>query len=327
VKRILYIFFFLIFFGYILQLYKPKVIQLFNFSNNQESGIILPSQLKEISTHTLNDMHVVEAYNETKDWELFADIAKNIRGEGVWNLKGVKVNFYNEDKIDFTVSGDSAVYDSSTRGLNFEGDIVGTMTNQNSFATQSLSYNPFLRKVISDTPVTFKSKINKSSPLESNGMTLNAHKMETHIVSQDILFSEGVNGHYSNSETGNIKISAVSAKVSKQNQNVEFFDNVVMFWPQGQFESDYLLIESHPVTQKIENILFKGNVRLHMDNRFASCGKARLIISSQAIELDENPRIIENQNQIEGEKIIINYLDNSVIVNKMKANLSEGAGR
>ncbi len=61
----------------------------------------------------------------------------------------------------------------------------------------------------------------------------------------------------------------------------------------------------------IEKIVAQGNVRIQGEGREGRSGFLTYFPDTEVVELEQDPRLIEGRNSVEGEKIVLNLRDNT----------------
>ncbi|RYZ78278.1 MAG: LPS export ABC transporter periplasmic protein LptC, partial [Proteobacteria bacterium] len=102
----------------------------------------------------MNGLHYVETQVQGgRDWEFFAEAAEGSIGTAAFDLKNVRVLFYNKEKVSFTVTGDRGSIDGKSKDLRIRGNVVTKSENGYTFKTPSIFYSSKKREILSPEKV------------------------------------------------------------------------------------------------------------------------------------------------------------------------------
>ncbi|MEN0057954.1 MAG: LPS export ABC transporter periplasmic protein LptC, partial [Bdellovibrio sp.] len=103
-----------------------------------------PSALAE---QKMQGVHLVESQQGHRDWELFASSAEGSEGAGTWKVLKVRVLFYNQEKVEFTVTGDMGTIDYKSKDLSIVGNVITRSENGYIFESPSVFYSAKTRQI------------------------------------------------------------------------------------------------------------------------------------------------------------------------------------
>lgn len=151
-KNIIFVFFLLFLFFELLVVF-PRTIEksnneTTNKSNNEtaeqknaptspESEAITQDQ----AIQKMQGVHLVESKEGHQDWELFSDAAESQKGKVAWKLYNVKVLFFNEGRVEFTVIGDEGHIDAQSKDLHIQGNVKTHSENGYHLKTDYVEYS------------------------------------------------------------------------------------------------------------------------------------------------------------------------------------------
>ncbi len=109
-------------------------------------------------------------------------------------------------------------------------------------------------------------------------------------------------------------ITSNRMEAEKLGDKVTFLGNVILKREGMTLSSDSMVVFYDTATKDIREIEAYGNVVVHQDGRVAFSNNASYFSREEKIVLTGDARIIENENQIGGEKITLFMRDDRSIV-------------
>ncbi|MEQ1722841.1 MAG: LPS export ABC transporter periplasmic protein LptC, partial [Pseudobdellovibrio sp.] len=134
-------------------------------------------QKKNAVEQKMQGVHLVENNDREKGWELFANEAVGTN-DFQWVVKNVRVQFFNENKATYTVTGDIGEIDGESKDMMIRGNVKTSSTNGYSFKTDTLRYLAKQKIMTSVDAVLMEGPPDKSG----NGFKLTGEKLLVDIV-------------------------------------------------------------------------------------------------------------------------------------------------
>jgi LPS export ABC transporter protein LptC len=272
--------------------------------------------------HTLKTVHLVESFKDDKEWELFADSARNRAATSSWQLKKVKVNFLDARGRLTKVIGDEATFQSKLRKLHIYGNVSVETPNGYVIRTNEIFYTSHDRQLFTLNEVEI-SREEMGKIKKSLGSSIRGGFMRTSMQDQEILLGGSVRASRELNSGRRLIVHSGQAKLSRNQGSVEFYEEVKISWGPNQFSGEKAQFLYNEKLSQLETVILAGHVKIQSDTRYASCDKAILNIQNGTTELVGNPRVIEGDSQISGEVIVLNYEDDTVRVKNIKASFQE----
>jgi LPS export ABC transporter protein LptC/lipopolysaccharide transport protein LptA len=299
----------------------PEIIQVLNTKNNlgqvspEESQPIVPSSERKMS-----GVHLVESQSGQRDWELFATSAFGTEAKGSWKLETVKINFFNEKGMQFTVTGNRGFFDPQSKNISVEGQVLTVSTNGYEFRTDSAQYLSSEKKISSpDSVKMFGPKDKKGKRLELIGVG-----METHLEQSKMKILRQVRAEKYLEEGRQLVILSGAAEFSAKSQLSRFYeqvslkvDSVKMQGPEAQFVYSQ-------TKQTLERVTILGGAKISDDDKFATAETVEYFPQEDRYTLQGNPRVIQNTDEIVGDKIILIDGGRKIRVEKVRAKVDQG---
>lgn len=267
----------------------------------------------------MKGVHLVESRNGTRDWELFAEQAQSQDKKSQWVLKTVKVFFYNLDKIDFIVTGDSAFIEPGSKNIRIEGNVTTKSANGYQFKTPSVAYLAKNRSIQSLDKVEMLSPADEDGP----GFKLEGQHLEAFVDTNKMIIHKKVKGTKSIARGREFRVSSGSSVFSGKDRSAIFKNNVTMQMDSIKMEGP----EAHFVYKEgahlLESLKVVGGAKVTDADKFATSDSVIYDPEKNDFIFMGKPRVVQNSDEIIGEKIIFVDGGKRVKVEKIKANMEK----
>jgi len=105
-------------------------------------------KLKNVNYNTVNE-------NNIKMWDLKADSAMYYKDRERLLLEGVDVSFYSDGKV-YRLTGNTGEYNTKTRDIEVNGQVVGVLPDSTELRTETLLYNHQKRIMTTNDKISIK---------------------------------------------------------------------------------------------------------------------------------------------------------------------------
>lgn len=258
-----------------------------------------PSSLAE---QKMQGVHLVESQQGNRDWELFAVSAEGSQGLGNVKLKQVKVLFYNKEKVEFTVTGDTGTMDAKTKDLSVIGNVVTRSENGYVFQTPSIYYSSKTRIIDSPQQVLMQGPKDNSGA----GLYLKGNRMKSYVDQSKMVILDKVTAQKPEKDGKKFEIAAEGAEFSGKNREAKFlgtvrmnYDNMKLEGPEASF--------LYSAGDILSSVAVKGGVRVSDATKFATSESVNLDLLANKYTFKGRPRVIQNNDELSGDEII--FLD------------------
>lgn len=272
-------------------------------------------QKKERVEQKMKGVHLVESQRGARDFELHAEKARGYQQEGDYFLDKVKVQFYNLDANDFTVTGNEGEVDGKTKNIKIKGNVVTKSANGYTFYTDEIFYNFAMRKIISP------GKIRMIGPSDDQGDGLKLDGYNMHIlvdINEMKIFKDIVANKPMNSNQ-NLKITSEMATFSGKNKEAHFENNVLLNYGSMLIRGpDCYFIYSGNM-KSLERINVKGGVELTDKKRRATSQDLIVDLQKATLRFTGSPKIYQDEDEIAGEEILLLDGGKRLKIQKVKA--------
>ncbi|MEK6773857.1 MAG: LPS export ABC transporter periplasmic protein LptC [Bdellovibrionota bacterium] len=263
----------------------------------------------------MEGVHLVESQKGSRDWELFAEKAIGTQDQGTWNLKKVKVQYYNKEHVDYIVVGDQGVIEGKNKDMRVSGHVVTRSANGYVFTTETVSYEAGKRKISSP------SRIQMTGPKDSegSGLTLTGEKM-TVLVDENLMhIEEKVFAQRQMKDNKILMIKSGQAQFSGKNNEARFTENVqikygdlIIYGPEANFVYN-------PGSQFLDSIQVKGGIKVTGQDKVVTSENLNIDLTKNLFRFLGRPKVIQNEDELTGEEILFLDGGKQVKVQKVKA--------
>jgi LPS export ABC transporter protein LptC len=274
-----------------------------------------PSQAEQ----RMQGVHLVETQQGSRDWELFSAAAEGKQGKGAWELKDVKVLFYNKEKISFTVTGDLGSIDGKTKDLRIKGNVVTKSENGYVFKTSSIYYNSGKRQILSPEKVSMlgpKDEMGEGFALEGRNMLVLVDDSQM-TMNQDVRGSKKFKGGK------DFLISADRAEFSGKSRQAKFVGSVEMKYANLVLRGPAAVFQYKGNTDLISYIQMQGGVKVSDADKVATSDTVDLDLFKNIFTFRGKPKVVQGEDELSGEEIIFLDGGKKVKVDKVRARMEK----
>lgn len=267
-------------------------------------------------------IHLVESQRGTRDWELFSQSAQSYQNNSVWDLEGVRLLFYNEEKQTITLKGSKGTLDTKTKDMKIEGQVEIETTNGYLFLAPYVEYKSSERLIFCSSVVQVKGPMMGGRNRRS--LFLKGTGMRIPVATENMFLDQNVTGEKFFSTDKTLKFRSERAELSSLNQIAQLIENVVIQYPPMTMKSEKATFSYNEKSQLFEYLDLNGRVELKDETRRAVSEKLRVDFTSKQLTFSGQPRLYQGEDELTGEQII--FIDNGkkVKVENVKLKSKEG---
>lgn len=278
-----------------------------------------PVATQGVSDQKVQGVHLVESRSGANDWELFAEAAEGSQGQGAWELRNVKVLFYNGPNVDYTVTGNEGSIDMRTKNMLIKGAVSTTSTNGYLFKTEEIRYDAGQRRMASPTAVYMKGPKDE----QGDGFEVNGEGMFVEVGGSKMVIQRKVAGNKKMKDGRDLEIASESAEFSGRNQHAHFRGGVRMSFGETRIESPEALFSNAAKGRGIGSVKLTGGVKVNDAEKFATSETLNLDLIANRFVFTGRPKVYQNNDEISGEQIIFLDGGKKVKVERVRATLEE----
>ncbi len=263
----------------------------------------------------MGGIHLVESQKGSRDWELFAENATGTPEQGSWNLKKVKVQYYNKDHMDFTVVGDTGVIEGKTKDMQISGNVVTESANGYVFQTETVLYESAARRISSPGKI----KMTGPKDAEGSGLSLTGEKMTVLVDENQMRIDQKVFAQKQLKDNKILMIKSEEAQFSGKSNEANFYKNVqikygdlIIYGPAANFVYN-------PGSQFLDSIQVKGGIKVTGQDKVATSENLNIDLTKNLFRFIGRPKVVQNEDELTGEEIIFLDGGKQVKVQKVRA--------
>lgn len=265
----------------------------------------------------MGGVHLVESRSGTRDWELFASAAEGYEGKQVWALTDIKVVFYAENNVTFTVTGNTGNIEIDTKNMDIKGNVQMNSSNGYKFRSDSMTYNAGTRMIVAPTTVKMLGPSKTSAP----DMQVDGDRMTTNLADNRML----VEGHVKTQKLVDEKQMMILSEVAE----FSGVDNSARFKGNVEIEVNSMKIVGpeaefrYGKKSSLDSVFVNGGVKVSDVDKWATSENVSVDFIGNQFVFRGAPRVVQNQDELVGEEIV--FLDGGkrVRVKGAKAQVDE----
>lgn len=280
------------------------------------------AQLGQSSQQIMRDFNLVETQNGQRDWELFAGGAEGTEEKAIWELKKVRVNFYSNEKIAYSVTGDRGQIDGKSKNMTIEGNVVTKSVNGYEFRAEQVYYLAAERKIRTPTQLTML------GPQDSQGagLRLTGHLMTVFVEDSRMIIDSQVRASKVLTDQKKLQIQSDSAQFSGRDNEAKFLGHVKVSYEKMEIQGPQAIFSYQKGTNLLNAVLMNGGIQAVDAQKFASSENVTIDLLSQKMVFRGKPRLVQNNDELNGEEITFLDGGKKVKVENAKVNANESFG-
>lgn len=269
-------------------------------------------------SQSMQGVHLVESQSGTRDWELFANSATGSQAAGTWRLKTVRVLFYNKEKVEFTVTGDTGTIDQKLKDINIVGNVVTRSENGYSFKTPSIYYSSKNRQIRSPEQVIMSGPRDKAGA----GMFLKGSRMVVYVDDSKMVIEGTVSAQKPMQEGKVVEVSSDGAEFSGKHREAKFLGAVRMSYDGMKLEGPEASF-LYGAGDLLKAVNVRGGVKVSDVDKYATSDSVNLDLLADKYTFKGKPKVIQNNDELSGEEIIFLDGGKKVKVEKVRAKMEK----
>ena len=276
---------------------------------------IVDSQDAENVEQDMVGVHLVEASEGVKEWELWSKKATSYKGLPEWNLKSIRVKFFGEKGVFYDVKGQHGKISMESKDMEILGDVEILSSNGYRFVTNKVKYVSSTR--ILEAPKKIIMWGQKDSK-KGDELYVTANKMQTLLKNSIMIVQGNVRARKPFNRDETIYIRSNEAHFSGVSQRVKFIGKVVVDMNAMRVTGPRASFSYLKNSRKIDFISVSGGVKLSDSNKWATAEKINAYVSENKFVFKGSPRLVQGGDELRGQEIV--FLDGGNIVKVLKAN-------
>ncbi len=278
----------------------PKILEkpADDLTQYQKLQALAQSQKKDAVEQKALGIHLVENDQNKKSYELFASEATGT-SDAQWVLKKVKVQFYSENELSFSVMGDVGEIDGTTKDMIVRGEVLTTSTNGYNFKTDSLRYVAKEKMMKSSDAVFMQGPPDDKGDgfdLKGIGLLVDIKNNKMEILDQ-VEAKKTI-------EDKKFNLTAKTAEFYNNSQEALFSGKVKMNLGKSRIDAPKARFYYSNQRKALERIVLSRGVRLVEDGKIATCDELEIELLEDKMTLRGQPKVQQGDDEIQGEEIV-----------------------
>ncbi len=262
----------------------------------------------------MQGVHLVEANNGEKRWELWAQTAVSFKKNDSWTVEQVKAEFTTTKGLPYKVKGDRGQI-LVNKDMIIEGNVIITSENGYKFKTNRVTYKASTHSLFSDNIVKMfgiKGPWGFNMLLTAKGLKGDLNESVIELVSKVRGIKRFINGK-------EVKIKSQRAQFNGQNYLSKFIGQVVIDTDTMRITGAVAGIGLDPEAGKLQTVIVEGGVKVSDRNKWATAHQVEADFLKNKFIFKGNPRLVQGSDELRGDEII--FLNNGKIIKVRKANI------
>ena len=268
----------------------------------------------------MSRIHMLETREGAKDWELWSDNARSVPEDEVVILNGVDSLFHGKEGMTYRVKGQEGMIEVPRKNLSVSGKVETRTSNGYTFFTDDMKYSSSDRILSTQSPVRVegpRTEGKKALKLTGNGLrtTLDESRVEVleNVRAEKILEK----GQRAVIRSDRARFDGKSTVASFQGKVVLDVDDMRITGPKADFLYD-------STGDILKSVLFSGGARVSDPNKWATSDQVKVDFQQDQYIFSGDPRVVQNSDELRGEKIIFHNGGKRIEVIRAKAKIDKG---
>ncbi len=309
---------FIIFIFFQIVFLTPKSVEKTDLINEIEQS----SPMGNKGDQRMEGVHLVEGQGDSKEWELYSEIADGFIGQGVWKLKVVRVIFYSQAGDTYTVVGDQGEINYATKDIVISGKVFTSSSNGYEVKTNLVQY------ISKDKILKIPNEISVVGPKDNFGyrLFLKSTGMETFLENSLMIMKSKITAERTlNTSSGPklVRIKSGMAHLSGKSNLLRFFEKVKISYEKFEVLAPEAFFVYKEKNDSPESILINGGVLIEGEQRQATAENVKIDVLQDQYVLRGSPKVVQDGDEIKGERIIFLNGGESVRVENANAVLDD----
>lgn len=287
-----------------------------NISQTEASSKVGTGQTQE-AEQTMSGVHLVEANDGGKEWELWSETAYGYKENGKWLLKAVKVKFFGKDGTTYMVTGEEGTVVVQKKDIEIRGQVEMRSSNGYVFKTPRVEYDSESKTLEGPEEVYMRGpKDTENGLLELKGRNLLAD-----LKSNIIKVRENVRANRTVGAADHMQIRSGQATFSGTTASADFRNDVVVDLGVTRITGPHAEFGYDKEAQHLSSLTVDGGARISDLNRWATADRIFMTFKKDEVTLNGSPLVVQNGNELRGEQIILSNKGRQIRVQGAKAKL------
>ena len=256
-------------------------------------------------------IHIVENGDNEKGYQLYAKEAVGT-SDMRWVLNTVRVQFFNKNRSNYTVTGDVGEIDGTSKDIIISGHVTTSSTNGYSFKTDTLKYSA------KEKIMTSVDEVLMEGPPDKNvkGFILTGEKLLVDLINNKMSILDKILTIKVINEK-NFKLTSVRADFFNSNQQAIFSGNVKMNMGTFYVQSPLAKFNYSESNKSLVKILLSQGVTFIEGDRSGTSEELEMDLNQNKMTMRGQPKVQQGEDEIKGQEIVFLDGGKKVKINKI----------
>jgi LPS export ABC transporter protein LptC len=267
---------------------------------------------------SINGMHTIETQEGRKEWELWSKKATSLKTKEMLDLETVKIVFFSDSGVTFTVTGDRGVVQTK-KILRVEGNVITRSSNGYVFRTASMEY-------ISETrQLTAPGHVEMWGPPDAKGHTLHltGMGMRASVTKSIMEILNDVHAEKGLDDNRQALIRSHRSIFSGKDKTARFMDDVVLDIDSMRITGPEATFNYDGKSDMVKSVYITGGTKVSDTDKWATSQNLSIDFESNRYTFRGNPRVVQNNDELRGEEIVFLEGGKQVQVQRARAKVDE----
>ncbi len=271
--------------------------------------------------HTMQGVSSIGSKGDAKEWELDAVRAVRMTENEDWVIENVKVKFFGENGVTYTVTGKRGDVDVKKNNIRISGDVVTRSSNNYTFKTEAVDYDSSKRRLV--TP----HDIEMIGPREGNGtrLRLTGTDLVADMNTNEISVARNVRAKKSIKDGKLAAIASERAVFSGRANAAKFYGDVVIDVDTLRITGPKAQFLYKPDGDTIDSVTVDGGVKVTDVDKWATSRKVSVHFEDERFVFNGAPRVVQSGDELIGEEIVFLKGGREVRVSNARAKIESTA--
>lgn len=257
-------------------------------------------KLEVAEDQRMSQIHMLETREGQKDWELWSERARSLPDDQLVVLDEVDTLFHAKEGVTYRVSGKKGRIEVPHKNLEVSGQVKTKTSNGYTFYTDDMKY------LSSERVLSTASLVKVVGPpkegrraLQLTGRGLRTSLDESKVEVLDDVRAEKVldKGQRAVIRSERASFDGDSTTASFLGEVILDVDNMRITGPKADF-----LYE--PSGDILKSVIFSGGAKVSDPDKWATSDRVKVDFQKDQYVFSGNPRVVQNSDELRGEKII-----------------------
>lgn len=288
---------------------------------NSQSEVLTAKKEKIIVGQSARKIHLVDSSENRKNWELWAEKAYELTNKNLWKFDGVKVRFFSRKGQVFEVTGEKGTFHAKSQNIDVSKNVFVTSENGYEFSTTKVKYNSKKESLVASEAVRMK------GPKSEKGhrMFLTGERMEATLKDGLMKVFGNVKAEKRLNDQYNIYISSEKVTFSGERSMADFRQNVIVNVEDIYITGPHISFEYDSQSGDIKTVLGSGGVKVSGVDKWATAKNLKIILDKKQFIFTGKPKLIQKNDEMQGEKIIFSDGGRKIRVYKGKIKIEKNS--